>query len=95
MCSPVPNSKKWFRKYNIDCFGVTHAPLYVKYDQRNMFSKPDNVPVRLSVGIMLLMASFTSYLLRVNMSINILGMVHPKHHHNHTNATFLHDVNKY
>lgn len=33
--------------------------------------------MRLIVGIMLFMASFTSYLLRVNMSINILGMAMP------------------
>lgn len=40
-------------------------------------------PTRLSVGIMLFIAAFASYLLRVNMSINILGMVEPS---NRTNA---------
>lgn len=32
-------------------------------------------PTRLNVGIMMFLAAFTTYLLRINMSINILGMV--------------------
>lgn len=39
-------------------------------------------PIRLFVGIMLFMVSFITSILRVNMSINILGMVHPAHHFN-------------
>lgn len=41
-------------------------------------------PTRLNVGIMMFAAAFASYLLRVNMSINILGMVQPS---NNTNDT--------
>lgn len=33
-----------------------------------------NLPVRLNVGVMLFMASFTSYMLRVNFSIIIIAM---------------------
>ena len=34
----------------------------------------EKIPVRLNVGIMLFMASFTSYMLRVNFSIIIIAM---------------------
>lgn len=33
------------------------------------------IPVRLNIGLMLFAACFVSYMLRVNMSINILAMV--------------------
>lgn len=48
------------------------------------FSRPVACPTRLNVGIMMFAAAFASYLLRVNMSINILGMVQPS---NSTNDT--------
>lgn len=56
-----------------------------------------NYPIRLIIGILLFLASFTSYILRVNMSINILGMVYPTHHHHHNDTTanstvIVHDV---
>lgn len=34
------------------------------------------IPTRLNVGLMLFASCFVSYMLRVNMSINILAMVH-------------------
>ena len=37
----------------------------------------DKIPVRLNVGVMLFMASFISYMLRVNFSITLIGMVEP------------------
>lgn len=33
------------------------------------------IPARLNIGLMLFFACFITYMLRVNMSINILGMV--------------------
>lgn len=39
------------------------------------------IPTRLNVGLLLFMACFISYMLRVNMSINILGMVEPTNLH--------------
>lgn len=38
------------------------------------FSHLAKIPVRLNVGVMLFMASFTSYMLRVNFSIIIIAM---------------------
>lgn len=35
-------------------------------------------PTRLSVGLMLFMAAFACYLLRVNMSMIIIAMIQPK-----------------
>lgn len=44
---------------------------------------------------MLFMACFTSYMLRVNISINILGMVEPNHlNENKTQPDDLPDVSK-
>lgn len=36
---------------------------------------PDKIPARLNVGVMLFMACFITYMLRVNISINIIAMV--------------------
>jgi MFS transporter, ACS family, solute carrier family 17 (sodium-dependent inorganic phosphate cotransporter), other len=41
------------------------------------FSYSAQIPVRLNVGVMLFMASFTSYMLRVNFSIIIIAMTKP------------------
>lgn len=41
----------------------------------------EKIPTRLNVAILLFMACFISYMLRVNMSINILGMVEPTNLH--------------
>lgn len=41
---------------------------------RFLVFSPANLPVRLNVGWMLFMASFTSYMLRVNFSIIIIAM---------------------
>lgn len=43
-----------------------------------------HVPARLSIGVMLFMACLITYMLRVNMSVNILAMV--------TNGTVQPDV---
>jgi ACS family sodium-dependent inorganic phosphate cotransporter len=40
-----------------------------------LFFHADGIPKRLNVAIMLFMACFISYMLRVNMSVNILAMV--------------------
>ncbi|KAI5642163.1 major facilitator superfamily domain-containing protein [Phthorimaea operculella] len=37
----------------------------------------DSVPARLNVGLMLFLACFVNYMLRVNMSVNIIAMVPP------------------
>ncbi|XP_055598417.1 sialin-like [Uranotaenia lowii] len=37
----------------------------------------DRIPTRFNVGMMLFMSCFVSYMLRVNMSVNILAMVNP------------------
>lgn len=38
---------------------------------------PDKIPARFNVGVMLFMTCFASYMLRVNISIIILGMIVP------------------
>lgn len=42
-----------------------------------LFSVNCSIPVRLNLGIMMFMACFSSYMLRVNISINILAMTRP------------------
>lgn len=41
-----------------------------------LFLSIGKIPVRLNIGLMLFASCFVSYMLRVNMSINILAMVH-------------------
>jgi len=38
--------------------------------------KIDKIPTRLNIGVMLFFACALSYMMRVNVSINILAMVH-------------------
>lgn len=53
----------------------------------------DRIPARLNIGLMLFSACFISYMLRVNMSINILAMVKSKPSINETETTPIeHDV---
>lgn len=44
------------------------------------------IPSRLNIGLMLFASCFVSYMLRVNMSINILSMVHHYEHNVTANA---------
>lgn len=43
--------------------------------------KTGKIPARLNIGLMLFASCFVSYMLRVNMSINILSMVHHPEEH--------------
>lgn len=54
--------------------------LHCSYIDRQLIfadSIAESCPTRLNVAVMLFMSAFTCYVLRVNMSINILGMVQP------------------
>ncbi|XP_062555464.1 sialin-like [Armigeres subalbatus] len=44
---------------------------------KHMIKSADHIPTRFNVAIMLFLACFVSYMLRVNMSVNILAMVLP------------------
>ncbi|XP_021706133.1 sialin [Aedes aegypti] len=44
---------------------------------KQMIKAADRIPTRLNIGIMLFMSCFVSYMLRVNMSVNLLAMVQP------------------
>lgn len=48
-----------------------------------------NVPTRFSIAVMLFFACFFSYMLRVNMSINVLAMVQ----HTDENGTVIEEEN--
>lgn len=52
---------------------------FIKYLTRSInFFYLGKVPTRFKVAFLLFMASFTFYMLRVNISINIIAMVKPK-----------------
>lgn len=62
--------------------------------QKNYFSSfffPAKIPARFNVGVMLFMACFTAYMLRTNISINLIAMVEDTN--NNTNGP-LPDVTK-
>lgn len=61
---------------------------YNKY----FFSIPEKIPTRFNVGVMLFMACFISYMLRVNISINILAMVEPTNLHENKTLAAAPDV---
>lgn len=55
----------------------------------------DKIPTRFNVGVMLFMACFISYMLRVNMSINILAMVEPTNLHENKTLAAAPNVSKH
>lgn len=65
-------------------FILSPNPMYMKsylfctsFNISHLFSVNCYIPVRLNLGIMMFMACFSSYMLRVNISINILAMTRP------------------
>lgn len=59
------------------CVSYTLSIIPKPTNKQKLSSIPESIPTRLNVGLMLFLACFMSYMLRVNMSINILGMVEP------------------
>lgn len=60
--------------------GETTALFFAMCNIRNwllILFDADKIPARFNVGIMLFMTCFVSYMLRVNISIIILGMIAP------------------
>lgn len=46
--------------------------------QKCLFSFADGIPTRLNVALMIFLSCFISYMMRVNLSINIIAMVQQK-----------------
>lgn len=59
-------------------FIILYIPLIVIYDMCSTYDYfADYIPARLNVGFMVFFACFFTYMLRANMSINLLAMVQP------------------
>lgn len=75
MAAPRRNIKSL---YDIRCsikFFIARQAKFLETYQYNCSTYLDIVPKRLSIAVMMFFACFFSYMLRVNMSINLLAMV--------------------